>query len=115
MIPLNGNSSFRRAFVFLKIFTLAFTLGTSIFNSLINMSPFMITFRTCCFNELITIQKTMSAGVQGLEPQLTVPETVVLPLDDTPKYCDPLFIVLSSGHGVLLHSAVASVLPIPTN
>lgn len=24
------------------------------------------------------------AGVQGLEPQLTVPETVVLPLDDTP-------------------------------
>ncbi len=28
--------------------------------------------------------KTSAAGVQGLEPQLTVPETVVLPLDDTP-------------------------------
>ncbi len=26
------------------------------------------------------------AGVQGLEPRLTVPETVVLPLDDTPKW-----------------------------
>ena len=24
------------------------------------------------------------AGVQGLEPRLTVPETAVLPLDDTP-------------------------------
>ncbi len=25
------------------------------------------------------------AGVQGLEPRLTVPETAVLPLDDTPN------------------------------
>ena len=25
------------------------------------------------------------AGVQGLEPRLTVPETAVLPLDDTPR------------------------------
>ena len=26
------------------------------------------------------------AGVQGIEPRLTVPETAVLPLDDTPIY-----------------------------
>jgi hypothetical protein len=26
------------------------------------------------------------AGVQGLEPRLTVPETAVLPLDDTPNW-----------------------------
>ena len=27
------------------------------------------------------------AGIQGFEPQLTVPETVVLPLDDIPIFC----------------------------
>ena len=36
------------------------------------------------------------AGVQGLEPQLTVPETVVLPLDDTPIFIFHFTIVLSS-------------------
>ncbi|MEN9551787.1 MAG: hypothetical protein RI935_164 [Candidatus Parcubacteria bacterium] len=32
------------------------------------------------------LMKPMLAGMQGLEPQLTVPETVVLPLDDIPIY-----------------------------
>ncbi len=29
---------------------------------------------------------SISAGVHGLEPRLTEPESVVLPLDDTPMW-----------------------------
>ena len=46
------------------------------------------------------------AGVQGLEPQLTVPETVVLPLDDTPIY---LFSdVLPRSQLLLLSAAIST-------
>lgn len=34
--------------------------------------------------ELIKEEQTQMAGVQGFEPRLTEPESVVLPLDDTP-------------------------------
>ena len=45
----------------------------------------------CCTpatqNYIVLFDKSIMcvAGVQGLEPRLTVPETAVLPLDDTPK------------------------------